>query len=158
MKIDVSSIRFDLGAVLQADRKVKMDDLVLQSRTVELPEPLHLELQVTNTGDTFIATGMLHARTVVECNRCLEKFVFPMEIAFFEEIPKEGLIDEKMIDLTDSIYEHIMLELPIKTLCNEDCKGLCLQCGQNLNIQDCGCDRQVVDPRLVKLQEYFKKE
>jgi uncharacterized protein len=158
MKIDINAIRFDVGAVQQVDGTVKMDDLVLRDRTVELPEPLHLNLTVTNTDDTYLIMGMMSLCARVECSRCLEKSAFPMEMEFFEEFSKDEMENENLLDLTDSIFEHILLELPIKTLCSEECKGLCPQCGQNINLQDCGCDRSVIDPRLVKLQEFFKKD
>lgn len=158
MKIDVSAIRFDVGAVQQVDKAVKMNDLVLRDRTVELPEPLHLVLTVTNMEDNYLVMGKMSLRARVECARCLEPFMFPMEMEFFEEFSKDEMENENLLDLTDSIYEHILLDLPIKTLCSEECKGLCPQCGQNINLQDCGCDRRVIDPRLVKLQDFFKKD
>lgn len=158
MKIDVNAIRFDIGAVQQVDEAAMMDDLELDGRTVELPEPVHLRLTVTNTDDKYLVMGKMTLRARVECARCLEKFLLPMEIEFFEEFSKDEMENENQLDLTDSIYEHILLDLPIKTLCSEDCKGLCPQCGQNINLRDCGCDRRVTDPRLVKLQEFFKKD
>lgn len=158
MKIDVNSIRYDVGGIKHVDEQVQMADLKMKHRTVELPEPLHLDLTITNAGENYLVTGEMEARTVMECNRCLEKFVYPMKVEFFQEFEKNDLKDENFIDLTDSIYEHLILELPIKTLCDENCKGLCPQCGQNINSKDCGCDRQVIDPRLVKLQDLFKKD
>lgn len=158
MKIDVSSIKFDVGAVKTVNDDVKMDDLEMISRTIELPEPLHLDVQVTNLDDKYMVMGNLKADARLECNRCLEKFTYPMEMEFFQEFPKEEMINDNVLDLTDAIYEHLILELPIKTLCDEACKGLCTRCGQNLNLEDCGCDRLVVDPRLVKLKEFLKKD
>ena len=53
------------------------------------------------------------------------------------------------------VYNEIMGNWPAKILCKEDCKGLCLVCGQNLNERDCGCDTFVPDPRMAVIQDIF---
>ena len=53
------------------------------------------------------------------------------------------------------LRDDILLELPTKFLCKPDCKGLCSQCGQNLNLGDCGCNQRRIDPRLEVLQQFF---
>lgn len=47
--------------------------------------------------------------------------------------------------------EQVLLALPMSAVCREDCKGLCAQCGQNLNEKQCGCEQKVIDPRLAPL-------
>ncbi len=155
MKVDVSSIKYHLGAMKLVDEKIELDDLSITGRVVEFPEPIHLELQVTNSGDEYLVIGRVHAMPIVECNRCLEKFKYPLNIEFMETISKEALGSDNLIDLDDSITEHLILEMPIKIICDENCKGLCPRCGQNLNLKECGCDRQVIDPRLIKLKDFF---
>ncbi|AZR72742.1 hypothetical protein BBF96_04645 [Anoxybacter fermentans] len=158
MKIDISEIKYDLGAVKQVDEDFKIDDLKLRGRNIEFREPLHLNVQITNSGDDYLVTGRISGKGVAECNRCLEKFDYPFDVGISDEIPKDEMENENYIDLTPTIREHLILEIPIKTLCNEECKGLCLKCGQNLNIKECGCDRHIIDPRLVKLKELFQKD
>lgn len=60
--------------------------------------------------------------------------------------------DGRTIDLDPIVREQVLLALPASVLCREDCKGLCPQCGQNLNEAECGCERKVVDPRLAVLK------
>jgi uncharacterized protein len=60
--------------------------------------------------------------------------------------------DGRTIDLDPIVREQVLLALPVSVLCREDCKGLCAQCGQNLNEAECGCERKVVDPRLAVLR------
>lgn len=60
--------------------------------------------------------------------------------------------DGKQIDLDPIVREQVLLALPMDTLCKEDCKGLCAQCGQNLNEAQCGCDPKPLDPRLAALK------
>ena len=60
---------------------------------------------------------------------------------------------------TDSLLrDDILLELPSKLLCKEDCKGLCLKCGNNLNESSCGCDRREADPRLAALRQLLSEQ
>ena len=55
------------------------------------------------------------------------------------------------IDLTEAVQEQILLSLPLRPLCREDCKGLCPGCGEDLNKGACGCSGKAVDPRLAVL-------
>jgi len=57
------------------------------------------------------------------------------------------------IDLAPIIREQILLALPLTVLCDPDCKGLCQVCGKNLNVEECGCDRHVPDPRWAGLKK-----
>lgn len=57
------------------------------------------------------------------------------------------------LELDEVVKTDIILELPAKFLCSEDCKGLCMKCGKNLNEGDCGCDKGSVDPRLEILKQ-----
>jgi len=57
------------------------------------------------------------------------------------------------IDLTQAVYDQMMLSLPLVRLCREDCRGICSQCGVNRNIKNCQCsDKGSIDPRLAVLK------
>ena len=62
-------------------------------------------------------------------------------------------VENEQIDLDELFRADILLELPTKYLCNPGCKGICPQCGQNLNQRDCGCNMHQVDPRLEVLKK-----
>lgn len=61
--------------------------------------------------------------------------------------------DGKTIALDPIVREQLLLALPVAVLCGNDCKGLCMVCGQDLNEKECGCERKVVDVRLAKLKD-----
>ena len=63
------------------------------------------------------------------------------------------LVESQEIDLDELVMSDLLLTLPMKHLCREDCKGLCAQCGKNLNEGDCGCKKKPVDPRLEALRK-----
>jgi len=60
--------------------------------------------------------------------------------------------DGRTIDLDPIVKEQVLLALPVSVVCRDDCKGLCPQCGQDLNEAECGCQLKVVDPRLAVLK------
>ena len=71
--------------------------------------------------------------------------------SFDLEDADEMIFDGKKIDLDPIVREQVLLALPMSAVCREDCKGLCAQCGQNLNEKKCGCEQKVIDPRLAPL-------
>lgn len=77
----------------------------------------------------------------------------PLAGSFRLEDADEETFDGKTIDLDPILREQILLALPMHVVCNDDCKGLCAQCGQNLNEAKCGCDPKPVDPRLAALKD-----
>ena len=100
------------------------------------------------------------------CHRCGEKATVSRTESFFhvlaESVSKEQnedsivLLKDGMLDLEVLAQEDILLSLPTKLLCADECKGICPQCGQNLNKKDCTCVKNVVDSRLESLRELLK--
>lgn len=62
-------------------------------------------------------------------------------------------VPDMKLDVDEFVYSEVILDLPSKHLCKDDCKGICLKCGKNLNEGECGCSTKEVDPRLAKLME-----
>ncbi len=93
-------------------------------------------------------SGTLTYQVTAPCSRCLKQTVITQTVEFDERFLPESRMDEEedlaliykrdKIDLTDYINELILTDLPISVLCKEDCKGLCPQCGMDLNTGDCG--------------------
>ncbi len=99
------------------------------------------------TPQGLVFQGKFTGGIVLECVRCLKEFVFPLhwevtELYAFnrKSVSESGLLvpDSAQIDLAPLLREYALLELPIKPLCKPDCKGLCIECGQDLNLKDCG--------------------
>lgn len=63
------------------------------------------------------------------------------------------LVPDGLFDLDEAVYADVVLALPGKTLCREDCRGLCPVCGANRNETDCGCRPESGDPRWQSLRE-----
>ena len=128
----------------------------LTERTFSLPSGMDVDVVLTNAGEGILCTGIVRAEVVGTCDRCLDEARFEVagevdEYFLFEEpseddaaeLEEEGLDysvvgADSTIDLTDAICSAFVMEIPYVVLCQEDCKGLCPVCGENLNHVDCG--------------------
>jgi uncharacterized protein len=131
-------------------------------------------------GTTVHVRGRLEAGIEVDCSRCLERYpvAVAQELDLFSlprpaEEPDAGeegveLSDRDVVvgyhagdalDLGELVREQIVLAVPMKPLCREDCRGLCPRCGRNRNLGPCGCppDEEPGDPRLEPLRKLFDK-
>lgn len=121
--------------------------------------------EVIRNGTTYIVSGTLDVTIKMVCDRCMVEYDYPIHTTLYSafssgEIAPDESEDVKpviksSIDLSDSILEAIAMEIPMKSLCLEDCKGICTMCGTNLNRGTCECAQSDIDPRLEKLQSIF---
>ncbi len=114
--------------------------------------------------------GTIQVDGIIACTRCLEPIARHFEISFddvFEESNNEdaehdkelaleeldvSLANDGKIDLADVVREQILLAIPEQIFCKDDCKGLCPKCGANLNLIDCMCADDDIDPRWAALK------
>jgi DUF177 domain-containing protein len=128
-----------------------------------------VDLSYYRAGMELFFEGRLSAPMVAACARCAEEFSAPSARPFrFVLAPRaaaddaEGrvrtedlefsLYDGDQIDLAPLVAEQLILALPSRALCREDCRGLCPHCGVNLNLQQCDCEQPARDPRLAVLR------
>lgn len=169
MKIDVAKVRRSVAEVFHYDLKEAFPPLQIGTDLLTYKEPVHVQLQVSSTGKSLLVRGQIHACLNVECSRCLKKFTYPMDLPYEDEwvVAAQATEEQKEddfvfakdeIEIGERITEQIILALPMKFLCSEDCRGLCPKCGQDLNLQECSCPRDDIDPRFAKLAEWNMKE
>jgi uncharacterized protein len=114
---------------------------------------------LTRTTRGVLIKGQFSTELEAECVRCLEPFHLalsvPMEEMFTFSAASDPIyfIDEGWLDLRQPLREQILLALPIHSLCRPDCKGLCPNCGRNLNEDPCNCSTAEIDPRLADLKK-----
>ena len=117
--------------------------------------PLAWSVDVTNTGEAFLVMGTVEGRATTLCGRCLEEVSIPLsgevngyyliepesaeDLEDMEGDEFEVLGEDEVIDLEVPIKAALLLDIPLVPLCDEECKGLCLECGSNLNEGPCGC-------------------
>jgi uncharacterized metal-binding protein YceD (DUF177 family) len=104
---------------------------------------------------------------VFSCDRCLEtyKHGFNETIEHLYQLGHSELDSDeieilpensKEIDISQTIHDAFILNRPIQLLCKKDCKGLCVNCGVNLNKKSCNCQQDEIDPRFEKLKLLLK--
>jgi uncharacterized protein len=139
--------------------------------------PVDVVLDVEKSGaDVFRVTGRATTRLELECSRCVEPFEVSVAAEFElryvphvantgegeREVEEDDLTTafyrDGVLDVIDLLREQFQLALPMKPLCAEACRGLCLQCGANLNRTDCGCAPVWADPRLAPLEGLLKRD
>lgn len=126
----------------------------------QILEPITVTGQMVNIGGSLELDAKGEAKLRLVCDRCLEEFeqVLPFVIQErFKKAESDGaaepnpdivMLEGDTVALDALIYDAVVMHLPSKVLCDEDCKGLCPSCGQNLNQGDCKCDTRPTDPRF----------
>lgn len=125
-----------------------------------------------NKDRVITVKGMISCVIAGFCDRCGENVKVPLVCEFgeafsnLEEKADEDALDEDdvihffegdEIDLLSYVEQSIFLAMPMKILCRPDCKGLCPQCGINLNENECSCDKSPIDPRFAVLADLLNK-
>lgn len=175
MQIHVAQIR-EQGLALEIDKPAAFFPELKQMETRgECRFLTHIcaHLDIRKIVALIEITGRLKTTIRICCSRCLaeysEPLVHPFTVSFTRDMtaPREdpaeialtaediGLIyyTGDTIELRDAIEEQVILSLPVRPLCRENCKGLCQQCGGNRNEADCGCQNNgVMDPRFAALK------
>ena len=133
---------------------------------VDFAEPITVTGYVKNMAGYMFLSADVKVTYHTVCARCAEPVSSILEISFEKDIASSGqvsddnddyiIIEDKKLDLLPPVEEEIMLEMPSRTLCKEDCLGLCQKCGKNLNEGDCSCEKKEVDPRLAILKTLLK--
>ena len=144
--------------------------------------PVELEMVIHKDRDRFRLVGAVKTELELACSRCLEPYRMPIDREFdLRYLPagsaeQNGATDDEdegnevedddvavtfyrdeQIDLNELLREQFYLALPMKPLCQEDCRGICPQCGTNRNTAPCDCNPQWEDPRLAGLKTLLEK-
>lgn len=125
-------------------------------------------VEFTRTNRGLLVRGQLRSQIQLECARCLETFAQPLDLHLEAQFglppisPQRGPMFSMgvngILDLTEALREQIVLDLPMRSLCRPDCRGLCIECGKNLNEGSCDCVVESTDPRLAELKELLRTE
>lgn len=167
MKINIQKIKSEISASQTFNFVTTADKLGLDDERLWIDGAVSVTGEVVNNGRALEITGIITTTAKCECDRCLKEFEQRMEIPFSEIFQENAAEDDAsdvsgyegdLIDLTEIIHENIIMAKPLKTLCNAGCRGLCPKCGTNLNISQCACEHDSIDPRLAALKKIFDKQ
>lgn len=127
-------------------------------------KPIEAMAHVTPQGQDVLIRGTLAGSLLLSCDRCAENFEFALGLSFDEyeaqETENQGEESrigehkgERTLDMGAVLWEQLMLTLPVKPVCGAKCKGVCPDCGANLNEGGCDCIRDEGDPRLAVFRD-----
>ena len=166
MLLGLSQIIDRPGASVSFSVSVDLSDLCY-GVSYPVSEPVLAEGNVRNTAGVLVMQGSIATTIHGICDRCASEFhrkvEFPIDVVLVTKLESEETEDEWVFplegdsaDLDDIVRTVFVLNLDSKLLCKEDCKGLCPQCGKNLNDGPCNC-RKELDPRFAALKQLLEK-
>ncbi len=148
MKLKVADALAREGEVFAAEYDGVLADIDYMGDTYRFEGGVHAQVSYWYDGEGITVSGRLAAAITVVCSRCLKKILYPVDISFtehYKERPEDGEYPYtgEEIDLDRMLCDNVVMNLPAKFLCSEDCKGLCGICGQDLNRGVCSCGEEI---------------
>ena len=147
------------------------EDLNPVDERVVLIEPASVIGKVRLSGNQVFVSGHVETRAQVECDRCLQPVAIPVNADFtleyisgsdYESSETAELTEAEMtvsvfdgeaLDVDEIVKEQVLLAVPTRMLCREDCKGICPECGADRNTGECDCVTNDIDPRWAALKD-----
>jgi uncharacterized protein len=167
MKIEIFEIPEE-GLNIEVEESPVLED-------IKIIKPFNAIMNVEKSESELFIKGIVNGEVKLQCSRCLKDYNMPIRAVFeiiyhpIETLKREELVElkrgemdvefyrEGYIDTEDIVRDQILLNIPMKPLCFESCKGLCPVCGTNLNEAECGCERKKLDPRFAVLQSLLRR-
>ncbi len=168
MKIIISEIPDD-GIELELAEEIS-------SESIKVLSPVQAFIGIDKKDTEVIVKGVVSCNVEQECGRCLSAFNVGIKSQInvvyhcAEDIIMEGRCELKgdeldtgfykndILDIDELLIEQLLLNIPMKTLCSSNCKGLCLKCGIDLNLTQCNCEISGLDSRLAGLKQLLKRK
>ncbi len=174
-------MKMSVDEILDSPREIKFSENIEElnetyaigkARDFRFPPVVDVDIVCYRSGRDLFFRGSFHGRFEGSCSRCLKDFFMPFHREFefvlspdsvgpagsTEEVRREELglsyYSGDEINLAPLISEQVMLSLPTRALCAENCRGLCGGCGVDLNYEQCQCSRPAEDPRMAFFRNF----
>ena len=171
MRIHLLDVLSSEGKSIQKSVPFEMDCISFRLGTFPVLSSTPVSLTITNVGDKMLEmTGGGQVTVAIPCDRCLEDVSVPISFEIGRRLDMKSTEDERIRDLDERsylagldldvdrlVYLEVLMSWPLKVLCREDCRGICSQCGKNLNNGPCGCAEEPKDPRMAAISHIFRK-
>ncbi len=166
-------IKLDIGRVPDGyshhDIEADASELVAGLDDGRLESPVALSLDLNRRGSDIFIKGTAGVRAVLGCSRCLNEYSLELKTSLdiwcivggepeqADDEDRENVLrvsgGAKYVDLADPVRSELLVLLPLKPLCSEECKGLCPGCGTDLNSSSCSCNPEDHDSRWDALKK-----
>ena len=151
--------------VIDFDYKIDLSSFEAAEGGRPFEEPVRMAGGVANRADVVSVSATADFKYHTQCDRCLKPIVIegsvPVDHILVPELSGEEsgeyiVCSNQTLDLDELAVSNIILSLPMKHLCSDDCKGLCPECGRNLNEGPCGCGEKYVNPAFESLKDMIR--
>lgn len=170
MYIDLASFFDETVKDIPFDEKLELGKLDIGQREIVFVEPVKVSGHIYKMEGVNYLTANISFKYIENCDRCLKEFTQTIDTVLSGELREKSdkiinstekdeeiiYYEENELSLRELIISTIIISLPMKSLCKNDCKGLCSKCGKDLNKGECDCVIENIDPRLAKLKDFFK--
>jgi len=168
MLINLTDVLTSEGKVVEKQVESGLTEISCKTGryVIEAKSPLFLTLK--NLGENKASVkGEMEVTFAMKCDRCLKPVSQNVTLNFTRQVygPDEyvsGTEDDEQncmegyqLNVDNLIKNECFMNLPVKVLCKPDCKGICMQCGKDLNTGGCDCDTFVPDPRMARIKDIF---
>lgn len=172
MIVDLTGFFDDGDNTKTVDGEIDTSNIDFPKLDVDIVSPIKFNGVIYKISDYYALDLKISFKINADCDRCLKPLDNTVDTQLFgklvnnhvesqiddEEFEEHFLLEKNRIDLKKYILEQVISSIPMKSLCDDDCKGLCQSCGVDLNIETCDCDNNIIDPRLEKLKELFPEK
>ena len=163
MLLDISVVLKGNTEKLNFEEEIDISDIDFSEFSAKFEKPVKLTGTVKNVVGVVELSATADCDYDTTCSRCGEDLTKNLTFDFEQTYVKEQTSDVedaltlegKTIDLKDILCKNVALFLPLKQLCREDCKGICQQCGTNLNEKQCDCVEEYFNPQFEILKGLF---
>lgn len=169
MIIKLSKFMTVKGQVKHIQAPIELKNFAFNGKEYSVIKRTPVNLTISHIGERKVkVNGSAEVSLLIPCNRCLEDVTIPFEIDFhkefdfkisdndrIKELDETSYLDGYNLDLDLLIYNEMLIDFPMKVLCDENCKGICSICGINLNKDSCNCIADDADPRMARIQDVF---
>ena len=166
MLINMTNVLADEGKFLETECKIEMD--LFESSLGDFPilrkEPLIFRASNVSPGKAQYH-GTMTLELQLACDRCLREVSKLFELNFSgvisapekddEEHENSEFMEGYSFNIESLVNNEVLMNWPMKVLCSNDCKGICMKCGKDLNSGMCECDTFIPDPRMAMIKDIF---
>lgn len=170
MLIDLYDLLQEEEGVRELSPELEMSEFKTKKDRFPIKES-ELHFTFSNKGKKHIDFQCAGTVTIViPCDKCLEPVDYKINIDYFKDLDMNKSSEEKIADLDEEVYlegtkfdtevfvyNEILVSLPMRILCKEDCKGICNRCGANLNMGSCQCDNAEPGTGMSKILDVFNQ-
>lgn len=168
MMINISEILTTPSIIREYTAEPDSDRIKLRRTSYKVAHHEPFLLKVAREDKKLRITGDTEMTLIMPCDRCLEDVSVTIPVNIDRQIDLDSLkdgnqdvdevsfMDGCMLDADILVKDEIVVALPTKILCKEDCRGLCPQCGANLNKESCDCQTDHGDPRMAAIRDIFR--